>query len=350
MGENALLDGGADGARAVEAGSAAPRSDSGVPEAPSCAKATYAAALKALDMFILLDQSGSMTENDDRWTPVTKAIKSFVASDKAAGLGVALQYFPLGPDDAHKCAPATYATPAVEMNPLPGNAAAMVESIDAHYFTKANCCDAPEHDGTPTRPALAGVTQYMRSWLQDHADHTGLILLATDGEPSPVCDGNSIDEVSTVIADAAKGSPAIPVYVIGIGHTDKLKQLAAAGGTGTSAFIVDGTGVNTESELLDALSQVRGQALPCDFPMPEGQGIDPLNVNVQHTSTGDMAATLVNVVAPDACERAATDAWYYDDRAHPTRIVLCPDTCNRIAADQAGKIRIIVGCATISVL
>src|SRR5258706_2022150 len=57
--ENALLDGGADDARAAEAGTAAPHSDAAVPEAPSCAKATYAAALKALDMFILLDQSGS---------------------------------------------------------------------------------------------------------------------------------------------------------------------------------------------------------------------------------------------------------------------------------------------------
>jgi hypothetical protein len=299
-------------------------------------------------MFILLDQSGSMTENDDRWTPVTQALKTFVASDGAAGLGVALQYFPLGPNDDVKCQPATYATPDVAMRALPGNAQAMAASIDAHYFTKAQCCNTPEHDGTPTRPAMEGVTMYMRAWLTDHPDHAGVVLLATDGEPSPVCDNNGIAEVSTVIAAAAAGMPAVPSYVIGIGHTDKLKQLATAAGTGVGPFIVDGTGVNTEHELLDALAQVRGEALPCDFPMPQGPGIDPLNVNVEHDK-GGAASMLVNVAAAAACSSAGRPAWYYDDGANPTHIVLCPDACNQIASDPTSKIRIIVGCATVMV-
>jgi hypothetical protein len=322
-------------------------SDGGLSAEPSCAKATYAAALKPLDMFILLDQSGSMTENDDRWTPVTQALKIFVASDGAAGLGVALQYFPLGPNDDEKCKPATYATPDVAMRALPGNAQAMADSIDAHYFTKAECCNTPQHDGTPTRPAMEGVTMYMRTWLTDHPDHAGVVLLATDGEPSPVCDNNGIAEVSTVIADAAAGTPAVPSYVIGIGHTDKLKQLATAGGTGVGPFIVDGTGVNTERELLDALAQVRGEALPCDFPMPQGPGIDPLNVNVEHDTRG-APSMLVNVAAAAACSSAGRPAWYYDV-ANPTQIVLCPEACNQIASDPTSKIRIIVGCATVMV-
>ena len=117
-----------------------------------CAKAEYEAALRPLDMLVLLDQSGSMTEHDDRWTPTTNAIKSFVNAPESAGIGIGLQYFPLGKDDDEKCLAKTYADPGVPLAPLPGNAKPMTDSIDAHYFTKDNCCDAEEHKGTPTRP------------------------------------------------------------------------------------------------------------------------------------------------------------------------------------------------------
>jgi hypothetical protein len=312
-----------------------------------CASAQYSAKLAPLDMFILLDQSGSMTEDDDRWTPTTKALKAFVSSSRVAGMGVSLQYFPLGASDDLKCESSTYAAPDVEMNALPDNAQPIIDSIDAHYFTKDECCDTPEHDGTPTRPAMEGAVTYMRAWVKAHRDHAGVILLATDGEPSPVCDDNGIDEVSDVIADAAKGSPAIPTYVIGIGHEDKLQELAEAGDTGLDALIVDGTGVDTESDLSDALAKVRGQALSCDFPLPDGADIDPLDVNIQRTTATGETITLVNVKQKADCDDVDRPAWYYDDREHPTRVFLCPVTCDDVVSDVQSRIEIVVGCATV---
>jgi hypothetical protein len=175
-----------------------------------CAKAQYEAKLRPLDMLVLLDQSGSMTEHDDRWTPTTKAIKSFVSSPESAGIGMGLQYFPLGKNDDQKCKGATYAEPAVPLAALPGNAQALIQSIDAHYFTKDNCCDAPEHQGTPTRPALEGVFQYLRAWLAMHPERDAVALLATDGEPSE-CDANDIEDVSRVMSDAAGATPSRPM-------------------------------------------------------------------------------------------------------------------------------------------
>jgi hypothetical protein len=119
----------------------------------SCAKVEYEATLRPLDMLVLLDQSGSMTEHDDRWTPTTSAIKRFVGASESDGMGIGLQYFPLGKNDGEKCEAQTYAVPAVPLGTLPGNAKAMTDSIDAHYFTKKNCCDAPEHQGTPPKAA-----------------------------------------------------------------------------------------------------------------------------------------------------------------------------------------------------
>jgi hypothetical protein len=265
-------------------------------------------------------------------------------------MGVALQYFPSGHDDDVKCMPATYASPDVPMRALPNNAQPIADSIDAHYFTKAECCDNPEHDGTPTRPAMEGVVEYLRGWVKDHKGHTGVVLLATDGEPSPVCDDNGIDEVSSVIASAAGASPAIHTYVIGIGHEDKLQDLAKAGDTGLDALIVDGTGKDTEKELLDALAKVRGQALPCDFALPQGNGIDPLKVNVQRSAKGKDPLMLVNVGNKAGCDGADRLAWYYDDPSQPGRIVLCPRTCDDATSDTTTRIQIVVGCATVMLI
>lgn len=171
--------------------------------ARGCEKGTYTAKARPLDMFILLDQSGSMQEDEDRWTPVTKALKGFVNGAEVAGIGVALQYFPLGTNDDFKCQSKSYETPDVAMASLPQNASAIVSSIDAHYFSHDQCCDTPEHAGTPTRPAMEGAVAYMRGYIQKNPEHVGVILLATDGEPSSVCADNKAERVAQVVKGAA---------------------------------------------------------------------------------------------------------------------------------------------------
>jgi hypothetical protein len=314
--------------------------------ATSCATAEYEAKLRPLDMVVLLDQSGSMTEHEDRWTPVTSAIKRFVNAPESAGMGIGLQYFPLAGDEDVKCAGKTYAQPAVAVATLPGNAKAVVESIDAHYFTKDNCCDASEHQGTPTRPAMDGVIEYTQSWLAAHPERDAVILLATDGEPSK-CDDNDVDDVSKVIAAAAAGTPSIKTYVIGIGDNDNLSDLAKAGGTGQDAFVVDGTGGMTEVQLLETLAKIRGATLRCDFDVPSSANSDPGNVNVQRATSGT-SSTLVKVPQASDCAKATAGGWYYDSAS--ARIQLCPDACREVLAAPAAKVNIVVGCAAVVLL
>ena len=312
--------------------------------ADQCATAQYEAKLRPLDMLVLLDQSGSMTEHDDRWTPTTNAIKSFVTSPESAGIGIGLQYFPLGKDDDQKCEDATYAAPDVTIAPLPANAHAMVESIDAHHFTQENCCDAPEHQGTPTRPAMEGVFAYLREWLAMHPERDAVALLATDGEPSE-CDDNDIEDVSRVMSEAAGATPSIKSYVIGIGDQEDLDELAAAGGTGQRAFAVDGTGGMTEKELLATLNTIRGENVRCDFESPSGMYADPNLTNVETTSQARPRTQLVKVQKADDCARATQGGWYHDDATK--RIHLCPDVCKAIRAESGVKVNIVVGCASV---
>ena len=45
-----------------------------------------------------------------------------------------------------------------------------------------------------------------------------------------------------------------------------------------------------------------------------------------------------------AKETMATGAWYFDDPKMPTKVVLCPQTCERVSAAADGKMAVAFGC------
>ena len=65
----------------------------------ACAVATQSAQKVPLDLYIMLDSSGSMAGtvagNQTKWDAVRGALTAFLRDPKSAGLGVGIQYFPL---------------------------------------------------------------------------------------------------------------------------------------------------------------------------------------------------------------------------------------------------------------
>lgn len=65
----------------------------------SCAGETSTAELVPLDLYIMLDASGSMEDRlptrNTKWEAITAALEAFFTDPQSAGLGVGLQYFPL---------------------------------------------------------------------------------------------------------------------------------------------------------------------------------------------------------------------------------------------------------------
>jgi hypothetical protein len=60
---------------------------------------------------------------------------------------------------------------------------------------------------------------------------------------------------------------------------------------------------------------------------------------------GGAATTIPNV--SDAAHCPATgDAWYYDDPAAPSRVLLCPATCATASADAGSHVEVVLGCPT----
>jgi len=314
-----------------------------------CAAESQQASTIPLALFILLDQSGSMQQEGNRWTPVTSALKTFLSGSSIAGVGVGLQYFPLGAtttSDAKICVSTNYSTPSVAIADMPANDMPLATSIDAHYFTAAQGGD-PAHWGTPTYPALQGSYDYLRQYLMANPDRHGVLLLATDGEPSKLCTGDTVPEITTLIGAQAAMTPPIQTYVIGIGQVASLDTWAMAGGTGHAAFITDGTGSTTQNDLAKALDAIRQLTLPCDYgiPTPDGGVIDPNKVNVQFTPSGGQPTIFPRVDNMAACD-PKQPTWYYDNPTAPSRVIMCPNACDTLHQDNA-KIDLLFGCQVV---
>jgi hypothetical protein len=333
-----------------------------------CAKDTTEAQQVPLDMYIMLDQSGSM--DGGSWTSVTSALGKFVQQPGTDGISVGLQYFPLQPGggpvcpdtcntdaDCGACGPcqalmpgfpimmckgstagdscvaADYANPEVEIEPLPGVAPKVVDSMSKHKPS----------GGTPTSAALQGAVDHAKAWAAAHPNHTVIVVFASDGEPQG-CDTN-LSNINAIAAAAFNSTPSIPTFVIGVGSKiSALNGIAAAGGTGTAVFA---EGSNVDQQFLDAMNKIRGTALSCSYliPMPEKGTPDYGAVNVQYTPGGGQGDYIKKVIDQAAC--GTGEGWYYDNDAAPTTIIMCPSTCDKFKQDSEGKVDIVTGCKSI---
>ncbi|MFO0609767.1 MAG: hypothetical protein U0324_41800 [Polyangiales bacterium] len=130
-----------------------------------------------------------------------------------------------------------------------------------------------------------------------------------------------------------------PAYTTLVGRTN-----------GVRARVCDGAGAWTPFFESVATAVVRASRISCDLaipPVPAGQVLDPGRINVVVTSTASRAV-VGNVRDRAAC--GATGGWYYDDNRAPTRVTLCPATCERTQQELASgsaRIEVQFGCQTI---
>ena len=413
-----------------------------------CAAHVSTAQPIPLDMYIMLDSSGSMLDPTStavtKWDAVKTALTSFLNDSASAGLGVGLQYFPLtkpnaptscasnadcgdsGPcflkacskattivpcDTARDCTGGTgpctvlgqcsknagyvcpglgnpcgaddmnndlgdcvtlvssvceatdscdaplYAAPASAIAALPGAAAGLIASINAHMPAGA----------TPTQAALTGAISQASSWATAHPDHRVVVLLATDGLPTECIPTTAtslnaaVADIAAVAAGGVKATPSINTFVIGVfnaadvanGAPTNLDEIAAAGSStpNAKAFIVN-TSQDVTKQFLTALDAIRGAKLDCAFQIPQptaGETLNFMQVNVNVT-TASGTDKLFYVKKPELCD-PTSGGWYYnvdpDTGGTPTQIVACPTTCTAYQAATSASVGIALGCTTV---
>ncbi len=373
----------------------------------ACSATSQAAEPYPLDMYVMMDQSGSMSDpagllptSPTKWKAVAAAFNSFMQNTTSTGLSMGIQYFPLpvvpwsqfaacassdpqcpnngvclttasstictgacttsadcGPGQEcvvstsgycnnDSCDYAVYETPEVEIAALPGVAPAISASLAQHG----------PMTNTPSAPALHGAIEHARQWATAHADHTTIVVFATDGMPS-VCpaDGTEAQLVNLTKQSAQgglNGTPPVKTFVIGVVtpgdmfSTNNLNAIAQSGGTG-QAFILN-PNQDLTTQFSQALEAIRGATMNCEFKIPDtGTALDYGKVNVTYTAANTQKYPVYYVASEAACN--PTDGgWYYDvdpSAGTPTKILLCPQSCAFIQS-YGGSISIELGCKT----
>ena len=315
--------------------------DSSVPDGPNldanCGLVTENAKSTPLHLYIMMDKSSSMVNN--KWDAAVAGLTAFVQDSASDGVYVGLKFFPRDPNGVPLCDQPEYAKPDVPFGVLPQNAASLVTALGGA---------SPDGLSTPTYPALGGAILAGIQNLQNNPGHAAAVLLVTDGVPqgpAATCGSVNPEDAAVIAGLAATGlGKGVVTYVIGLPGVNQsfANQVALAGGS-DAAILVSNT--NVQKEFTDALAKVRGQALPCEYDLPEqvGKQFDKDHVNVQITPGSGVPATIKQTKESDC---GSAPGWYYD-ASPPTKIILCPSVCAGLKQDFGAQVQIVLGCPTL---
>lgn len=298
----------------------------------ACIEESAATELVPLDIIILLDRSGSMSGSN--WTGSINALQTFVNDPASSGISVGLLYFPAANlQGTTSCNYTLYDNLIVPVGELPANAQALTSSLTT---------EQPTGPDTPMYGALKGALFAATAYQDANPNHKVILVFASDGDPNG-CASNE-NQIPTIasLAQSALNYNGVQTYVVAISGANlaNLNQIAAAGGT-TSAYDVTGN-INLFSQ---KMAEIRANAVSCEFLIPdppEGETLDPNAVTVRFTDSSGAEVPIPR--AMDASQCGVGPGWYYDNNITPTKIFLCPASCEAAQNDLQATLRVYFGC------
>lgn len=315
--------------------------------APSECTATFSgeASFQPVRLAFAFDVSASMGQLDKpyhdpvlKWEPVVSATTAFFEDPAGEGISASLRFFPIDADEDQRCDEASYSTPNVPMTTLPSSA-----------FREAIVAVTPQSagdwiSGTPTLAVVKATLAFIEPLAKADPASRYAVVLVTDGYPQG-CNDNDISSVADAVRAAAARTPT---YVIGVSNppggpdtVSNLNEVAAAGGTERAFIIETGDPEQTKTDFRSAVTGIRSHALSCEFAvpsLPSGQVFDPNAANVAYT----VGTIRTELGYDEAC--TSDGAWRYDEPSAPTRIELCPATCDAVKAATGAAIHVDFGC------
>lgn len=354
----------------------------------SCTSGTERAKPSDIDLFLMVDRSGSMGfDGWENWNSVKLAISGFAHASVDDGLGLGISYFPPAErceqprgtkrsDDVERAMRAIRYDKEAQgiSNNWYGEEIVAVDcqgvlgGTRQYFHGSDGTCDLSDFvDGglgsvpiaaltsqqadlidrsveavwpqgaTPMRPALEGAIDAALKNKEANSGRQSAVILATDGQPTACTNGSPIGSV----VDAATNGrdKGIDTYVIGIGNVSNLDQIAHAG-SGTSAFVVAG---GDQSAFSAKLQEIRELVSACNLgvPAPPQGRFDLEGTELVITDASGRPTTLPRVDDEAGC--GSSSAWYYDDNDSPTMINLCPEGC-ALARAAKGRTDVLYQC------
>jgi len=335
-----------DGADVRDALDAADRQDSAdtpdIPDVLPCFAESREGKGIPIDFYFVVDKSTSMNADagmQTRWTAMVNALNTFVRSPSSAGLGAGVNLFPKSMGNTTLCGVNDYLTPLVPIGLLPGVAPQIATALTGQTLLR----------NTPTRPALEGSLTYARAEKMARATRDVAVVMVTDGDPTGCTNNTGIAPSVTVARNFYMGTPSVRTYVLGIGSSvNNLNQLAQAGGTAPARLIESGG----EGELVAAFNAIRDNSITCEYqiPMRPGEPLDYTLVNLQiRVGINGQLMQVGKVTNAAAC--GTSGGWFYDQpvppaNPPPTKITLCPASCDPLVLTAGSHLDVLVGCKT----
>lgn len=238
-----------------------------------------------VDVFFLMDQSGSMSDGfatgatTTKYSAVADAINAFAIEAGSINLNLGLGFWPqndptttttcmvnadcgasgfcfggtcLGSGSADSCTVADYVKPVVGLGPQPTTSGTMKSALAAV---------SPQTTSSPP-PGLEGTLQYAQQWAATHVGHKVAVIAIADGSPN-MCGGDVLADLNPIAAKYAASANPVLTYVVGLpnpGDTATAagwNAFATAGGT-TKAYLP-----MSATEVLPAFEAIRATLTTC---------------------------------------------------------------------------------------
>jgi hypothetical protein len=299
--------------------------------ANSCAPISYAPKSAPVDLYLMIDQSeavAAQVQGSDPpvsyWEALAQGVADFVHDPGmvVAGTGVGVQFYPMGP--APQSCDADYATPAVEIGLLPGNAEPIVAA-----FAMRRPAFPPV-----TAPALSGAIAHIGAWSTDHRGRRVVGVFVAGSSPR-LCFSSDAGFFAANAKEARYWETRVQTLVVGLNlgrEGQGLEILSESAGT-SPPILIDGGDVRTEvSAALDGIwNKVArcGLAIPLS---PDGTQLDATKIALTYTSgyTGK-EIQIPKLNTRDDCTLNRDQGWYLDDPAAPGAIEVCATTCATVS-------------------
>ncbi len=300
---------------------------------PVCTATSEQAERTTLDIIFVLDWSGSM--QGESWQGSTQAFEDFVEDPDSEGINAGMVFFPTIKENfSDTCDPQLYAVLDVPIAELPGNSFALVNSMPFDAIGSPS----------PLYAGLRGAIQSAVAYQDLNPEHKVIVVLATDGWFNECGYGiNSIAEWPQI----ARSYNGVETYVIGVQSSasvnfNNLNVIAAAGGT----TVYDASNIDA---FADKMAEIRDTALGCDFaipPAPPNEMFVPDETNFTYTPGGN-GTPITLPRADDLADCGDGPGWYFDNNMMPTKIIVCPASCDTIKNDLEAKVEVAFGCASV---
>jgi hypothetical protein len=320
----------------------------------SCVDETAAADPLPLDIYFMLDRSGSMGSDcnvtwpnapstSSRWCHAINAIAGYIQDPTSNGNRAAIESY------VGSGCPSGLETPAAGLVDLTAQAGTLISAMDAIPYDPGR---------TPTSEALRGLVDFTTA--NQVAGRVIIGVLITDGIPNE-CSPTSDSGLATIVEDHFNNT-GIHTFIVGItgasfssleawadypgaiAHDDTNDACGTCNGAGCTCHHYN-VGDGDPTNFIAALQQIQNSVVGCTFAIPQpAQGVlDPDAVTVEYFPGGMPPSTVLPRVT-DLAACAGNDGWYYDDNNNPSTIHLCPATCATVQADSMAQIDFRIDC------